>query len=77
MISNGQDLGINGTPTFVIGVVGDDNKFRVAKLISGAKAYAVFKDAIDSVLASTQVWVEGAPRSRPAVTSSGREANHR
>jgi protein-disulfide isomerase len=64
-------LGIVGTPTFVIGLVGPDEKIRVAKVISGAKPYSVFKEAIDGVLATTVAWNEDSAASRPAVTRSG------
>jgi protein-disulfide isomerase len=74
MIGAGQRLGINGTPTFVIGVIGADEKFRVATIIVGAKPYPVFKQAIDSVLAGQSAVSDEALRSRPAVMSSGPDA---
>jgi len=66
-------LGIVGTPTFVIGRVEADGKVRVVKVISGAKPYSVFKEALDSVLATTLAWNEGPVVSRLAVGSSGLE----
>jgi protein-disulfide isomerase len=52
-IANGTALGISGTPTFVIGTIGADGVVKVAKVISGAKPYAAFKDFIEGVLATT------------------------
>jgi protein-disulfide isomerase len=70
-MKTGNGLGVSGTPTFVIGVVGSDEKLKVAKVISGAKPYAVFKDAIDSVLATTVASNEDLRPVRVAVTPSG------
>ena len=69
-VASGHALGINGTPTFVIGIVGADEKVKVARVISGAKPYAAFKEAIDGVLATTMTWHDDSVPSRPAVTSS-------
>ncbi len=52
-MKTGDDIGVTGTPTFLIGVIGEDQKLKVAKVISGAKPYSVFKEAIDGVLATT------------------------
>jgi predicted DsbA family dithiol-disulfide isomerase len=45
----GSAIGVNGTPTFLIGTLGADGKFKAAKVIAGAKPFSVFKEAIDSV----------------------------
>jgi len=45
----GSAIGVNGTPTFLIGTVGPYDKFKVARLIAGAKPFSAFKEAIDSV----------------------------
>src|SRR2546423_3018226 len=42
----GEGAGGSGTPTFLIGVLDADKKFRAPKTISGAKPYSVLKDAI-------------------------------
>ncbi len=70
-VGTGNALGIVGTPTFVIGLVGADDKVKVVKVISGAKPYSVFKEAIDGVLATTVARTEGPVASRVAGTSSG------
>jgi protein-disulfide isomerase len=67
----GSALGINGTPTFLIGVIGPDEKLKAVKVISGAKPYSVFKDAIDGVLGATVAWNEDSHPARLAVTPSG------
>lgn len=67
----GSALGINGTPTFLIGVIGPDEKLKAVKVISGAKPYSVFKDAIDGVLAAAVAWNEDSHPARLAVTPSG------
>jgi protein-disulfide isomerase len=47
----GQKATVRGTPTFCIGVSeGEDTKIKVLKLIRGAKPYAEFKQAFDSLL---------------------------
>jgi len=49
----GNAIGVNGTPTFLIGTIGSDDKFKTLTMIVGAKPYAAFKDAIDGVLTAT------------------------
>jgi protein-disulfide isomerase len=44
------NVGITGTPSFLIGVVQPDSKVKVMKKLVGAKSYADFKSAIDSLL---------------------------
>jgi protein-disulfide isomerase len=47
-----SSLGIGGTPAFVIGLtVPGESKLKTAKFINGAQPYAVFKAAIDGLLA--------------------------
>lgn len=70
-MKSGSALGISGTPTFVIGVVESDDKFKVAKVITGAKPYSVFKDAIDGVLAATVARSEDSRSVRLAVMPPG------
>jgi len=50
-ITDANNDGLTGTPSFLIGVVQPDSTVRVTKKIVGAKSYAEFKAAIDSVLA--------------------------
>lgn len=49
--SEGQRVGVRGTPTFFIGF-SDQEPFRVQllKVIRGAKPYIQFKEALDSLL---------------------------
>ena len=48
-MSEGQRVGVRGTPTFLIGVSeGEATKIKVLKLIRGARPYPDFKQAIDS-----------------------------
>jgi len=51
-MSEGQRVGVRGTPTFLIGVSeGQDTKIRALKVIRGSRSYIEFKQAIDSLLA--------------------------
>jgi len=67
-MKTGSALGVSGTPTFVIGVIGPDEKLKAVKVISGAKPYSVFKDAIDGVLATVVARNEDSRSARLAVT---------
>ena len=50
-MSEGQRVGVRGTPTFFIGVPeGEGTKIKVQKIIRGAKPYTEFKQAFDSLL---------------------------
>jgi len=54
-IGAAETAGIQGTPSFMIGLASDDAKdqnVKVLKLIIGAQPYAAFKDAIDRALAT-------------------------
>ncbi len=44
-----QQVGVRGTPTFLIGVV-ERGQFRAKRVLAGAQPYTVFKDAIETVL---------------------------
>jgi len=50
-IAAAGDVGVSGTPSFLIGVVQPDSRVKVMKKLVGAKSYSDFKSAIDSVLA--------------------------
>ena len=53
-ITEANNVGITGTPTFLIGVIQPgDATVKVSKKLVGAKPYAEFKAAIDSVLNTT------------------------
>jgi protein-disulfide isomerase len=52
-MAEAQKLGVNGTPTFFLGVVGANGSQIKGVRIAGAQPYAAFKAAIDNVL-STQ-----------------------
>lgn len=48
----GRDLGVRGTPSFVLGLTDPENpdKITTTKLIRGAQGYGAFKQAIDELL---------------------------
>ena len=50
-IADAAKANINGTPTFLIGVVQPNGSVKVMKKLVGARPYADFKAAIDSALA--------------------------
>lgn len=50
--SDGQKVGIRGTPYFAIGYPDGNDRVKVAKIISGAYPFQSFKEAIDSLLSS-------------------------
>jgi protein-disulfide isomerase len=49
-INDANSVGITGTPSFLIGVVQPNGTVKVTKKIVGARPYADFKAAIDSLL---------------------------
>ena len=52
-IDDAQKAGITGAPTFLLGLtVHNDPKVKILKTLVGAKSYASFKEAIDSLLES-------------------------
>jgi protein-disulfide isomerase len=51
-VTDANNAGLTGTPSFLIGFLQPDSTVKVAKKIVGAKSYADFKTAIDSLLAS-------------------------
>jgi protein-disulfide isomerase len=50
-IADAGAAGITGTPSFLVGVVQPDGRVKVMKKLVGAKPYAEFKAAFDSLLA--------------------------
>src|SRR3989449_11351482 len=53
-LADGQKAGVQGTPTFFLGLTEpNDTKVKAVRIIRGAQPYTVFKEAIDSLL-STQ-----------------------
>ena len=50
-LADAQAAGITGTPTFFLGFADGTGKVKVARRISGAQPYPVFKGAIDALLA--------------------------
>src|SRR5437016_12566149 len=53
-VADGQKAGVQGTPTFFLGLTEpNDPKVKAVRIIRGAQPYTVFKEAIDSLL-STQ-----------------------
>jgi protein-disulfide isomerase len=51
-ITEANNAGMSGTPTFLIGYVQPDSTVKVVKKLVGAKPYAQFKAAIDELLQS-------------------------
>jgi protein-disulfide isomerase len=49
-LAMGEDIGVRGTPTVLIGTAGPDGTFTAARVISGAQPFSVFKDAIEQIL---------------------------
>jgi protein-disulfide isomerase len=50
-IAEGGTVGVSGTPTFLVGLVQPgDGRVKVVKKLVGAKPYAEFKAAVDSLL---------------------------
>jgi len=49
-IADAGTVGISGTPSFLIGIVQPNGSVKLTKKLVGAKSYAEFKSAIDSVL---------------------------
>ncbi len=50
-ISEGQRVGVRGTPTFLIGVSEQDlSKVHVLKIVRGARPYSDFKQAIEDLV---------------------------
>lgn len=49
-IADAGAAGITGTPAFLVGVIQPDGRVKVVRKLSGARPYADFKAAIDSVL---------------------------
>jgi len=52
-IEEGQELGVSGTPSFVLGLTdpGDPNTIKVSKFVRGARAYSDFAKEIEDLLA--------------------------
>jgi len=52
-LADGQKAGVQGTPTFFLGLTEpNDPKVKAVRIIRGAQPYTVFKEAIDSLLAT-------------------------
>jgi len=51
-LDEAQNLGLNGTPAFLIGVNGPDGKVKMVKFVNGARPYPDFKAAIEAALAA-------------------------
>jgi predicted DsbA family dithiol-disulfide isomerase len=52
-LAEAQQLQVTGTPTFFIGVTGANGQMKATRLV-GAQPYAVFKAAIDQLLAASK-----------------------
>jgi protein-disulfide isomerase len=51
-LEDGRKATVSGTPSFVVGVIGDDGKLKGTKIIRGAVPYPVFKSTLDAMLYS-------------------------
>jgi len=54
-VVEGAKGGVKGTPSFLLGVTGEDGSVKVLKLIQGAQSYAVFQKAIDELIVTSAV----------------------
>ena len=50
-LDGGVQVGVQGTPFFLIGTVAADGQLVVKKAISGAQPFSVFKQAFEDVAA--------------------------
>jgi protein-disulfide isomerase len=54
-LQDGQRIGVNGTPTFLLGVEDSDGQnIKILKMIVGAQPYSQFKEAIESALSQVK-----------------------
>lgn len=51
-LTAGEQLGVQGTPSFFLGTATADGKIKAVRMMRGALPYPVFKETIDSLLAS-------------------------
>ncbi len=51
-ILKARNAAVRSTPTFLLGFAQSDGKVKAVKMIRGAQPYAVFKQAIESLLSS-------------------------
>jgi protein-disulfide isomerase len=51
-LAEAEQLGLNGTPAFLIGLSAPDGKVKTVRYVSGARPYADFKAAIEAALAA-------------------------
>ena len=49
-ITSGQEIGVRGTPTFLIGRTADGGQFEPASVLVGSQPYPAFQQAIDGLL---------------------------
>jgi len=68
-MKTGEAIGVNGTPTFLIGMLGSDQIFKASKVVSGARPYSAFKEAIDGVLATTAAGADSSPAEHAVATA--------
>ncbi len=50
-VDAGMQIGVQGTPLFLIGTAGPNGELQLKKVISGAHPFPVFQQALDDVLA--------------------------
>ena len=50
-LKDGKKASVKGTPSFVVGMIGEDGKVKGTKIIRGAVGYPVFKKTLDEMLA--------------------------
>ncbi len=51
-LAAGEQLGVQGTPSFFLGTMTADGKIKAVRVMRGALPYPVFKETIDSLLAT-------------------------
>jgi protein-disulfide isomerase len=51
-LAAGEQLGVQGTPSFFLGTATADGKIKAVRVMRGALPYPVFKETIDSLLAA-------------------------
>lgn len=50
-MAQARTLGINGTPSFLIGILSQDNRVKVTNVLSGAKSIVEFSETLEKALA--------------------------
>ncbi len=51
-MAQAEELGVRGTPTFLLATVGTGGQLKVQRMLQGGQPYSTFKAQIDALLAS-------------------------